>query len=481
MSDERLLRLLPPELCDAEGEALTVASPWRREELARTPLSTEEELESMLATAATARDRRSWTPRPRRIAVLAEAAGRLEQRAEDFAWLIAAEGGKPLVDARVEVRRAVEGLRLCAEAVRAAAGVEVPMSLSGDSAGRLAFTTREPIGVVLAVSAFNHPLNLIVHQVGPAIAAGCPTIVKPAPDTPLSCLALVELLRSAGLPRAACQVATVDSIPLAERLATDPRLNFLSFIGSSRVGWMLRAKLAPGVRCALEHGGAAPVLVAADADLDDITPRLVRGGFYHSGQVCVSVQRVFAERSIARELAERLARQAAELIVGDPCLESTAAGPLIRPGEVDRVEGWIKSAVAGGAEALAGGARLSATEVAPTVLWSPPVDSDVQQKEIFGPVVTVTPVEDLSEGVQLANAVPFAFQAAVCTRRLDTALAAVRGLNASAVMVNDHTAFRVDWMPFAGLNQSGLGVGGIEHTFRDMQIEKLCVLRSSAL
>jgi acyl-CoA reductase-like NAD-dependent aldehyde dehydrogenase len=205
------------------------------------------------------------------------------------------------------------------------------MGLNSASAGRFAFTQHEPIGVVVAVSAFNHPLNLIVHQVGPAIAAGCPVIVKPATDTPLSCLRFVELLYAAGLPQEWCQALVIETKELSQQLVTDPRVGFFSFIGSAAVGWKLRAQLAPGVRCALEHGGAAPVIVAADADLAQAVPALAKGGFYHAGQVCVSVQRVFAHRSIVAELAAELARHAGRLRVGDPLLAETEVGPLIRP------------------------------------------------------------------------------------------------------------------------------------------------------
>ena len=220
----------------------------------------------------------------------------------------AREGGKPLLDSRVEIERAIDGVNNCIECMRSAAGREIPMGINAASKQRLAMTHREPIGVVVAVSAFNHPVNLIVHQVGPAIAAGCPVIIKPAEDTPLSCFRFVALLRQAGLPEEWCQALVVNDLEVASRLVTDARVGFFSFIGSAAVGWMLRSKLAPGTRCALEHGGAAPVIVAADADLDAALPLIAKGGFYHAGQVCVSVQRVYCHRSIARKLAERLAR-----------------------------------------------------------------------------------------------------------------------------------------------------------------------------
>jgi acyl-CoA reductase-like NAD-dependent aldehyde dehydrogenase len=355
------------------------------------------------------------------------------------------------------------------------------MGLNAASANRLAFTRHEPIGVVVAFSAFNHPLNLIVHQVGPAVATGCPCIVKPAEATPLSAMRFVGILRESGLPEEWCQALVTTDLDVAGSLATDSRVGFFSFIGSARVGWMLRSKLAPGTRCALEHGGAAPVLVAEDADLDYGLPLISKGGFYHAGQVCVSVQRVFAHRNIARDLAERLAQAATALNVGDPTLPDTEVGPLIRPAEVQRVGEWVREAVDQGGELLAGGQALSETCYAPTVLYDPPGDVRVSTSEIFGPVVCVYPYDDIDDAIARSNSLPYAFQASVFTRDIDTALRASRRLDASAVMINDHPAFRVDWMPFAGLRESGLGVGGIPYTMEDMQIRKLTVVRSKEL
>lgn len=350
------------------------------------------------------------------------------------------------------------------------------MGLNAASANRRAFSLAEPIGVVVAVSAFNHPLNLIAHHVGPAIAAGCPVIVKPAENTPLSCWRLVRIFHEAGLPPEWCQALVTENHDVAEALVTDSRVGFLSFIGSAKVGWMLRSKLAPGARCALEHGGVAPVIVAADADLDVAVPKLLKGGFYHAGQVCVSVQRVFADSSIAQELAARLAEGAGNLRIGDPTEQATEVGPLIRPGEVSRVAEWVDEAVAGGGVALSGGKVLSETTYACTVLENPPADIRVSTQEVFGPVVCVYSYDEINEAITRANALPYAFQAAVFTQDIDTAMRVSRDLDASAVMVNDHTAFRVDWMPFAGLRESGLGVGGIPYTIRDMLVRKMVVL-----
>ena len=427
------------------------------------------------------RDRDAWLSGARRIEILRRAAALMQERREELAVEAAREGGKPLIDSLVEVDRAVDGVHECVEFLRTQHGDEMPMGLNAASANRLAFTRHEPIGVVVAFSAFNHPLNLIVHQVGPAVATGCPCIVKPAEATPLSAMRFVGILREAGLPEEWCQGLLTTDLDVAGSLATDRRVGFFSFIGSARVGWMLRSKLAPGTRCALEHGGAAPVLVAEDADLDYGLPLISKGGFYHAGQVCVSVQRVFAHRHIARDLAESLAQAATALKVGDPTLPDTEVGPLIRPAEVERVTEWVTEAVDQGGELLAGGEALSETCYAPTVLYDPPGDARVSTSEIFGPVVCVYPYDDIDDAIARSNSLPYAFQASVFTRDIDTALRASRRLDASAVMVNDHPAFRVDWMPFAGLRESGIGVGGIPYTMEDMQIRKLTVLRSKEL
>ncbi|MGB5835005.1 MAG: aldehyde dehydrogenase family protein, partial [Thiohalocapsa sp.] len=228
--------------------------------------------QALVAAQALFDDRTSWLPTDQRMAILSRTAALLSERAEVFAVEAAREGGKPLIDSRVEVARAVDGLRNCAELIRSSAGVQVPMGVTRASRQRLAFTHHEPIGPVFAISAFNHPLNLIVHQTGPAIAAGCPVVVKPAEATPLSCLRLIDLLRESGLPPGWAQALLTDGHDTTARLVADPRVAFFSFIGSARVGWSLRSRLAPGTRCALEHGGAAPVLVDRDTDLDAVVP-----------------------------------------------------------------------------------------------------------------------------------------------------------------------------------------------------------------
>ena len=400
----------------------------------------------------------------------------MTDRFDELAFQIANEGGKPLIDARIEVTRAINGVELCITEMFNLSGKETPMGLTAASDGRIAFTTREPIGPVVALSAFNHPLNLIVHQVAPAIAVGCPIIVKPALDTPLSCKAFVNILYEAGLPEEWCRFVACDN-QVAEKLVTDKRVAFFSFIGSSKIGWMLRSKLAPGTRCALEHGGAAPVIVDESADIEAMMPSLLKGGFYHSGQVCVSVQRVFAPKSMAENIAQTLAQGASKLVVGNAINEDTDCGPLIRPQEVTRIAQWVDEAKAAGAKVLTGGEKLGDRCYAPTVLLNPPADAMVSTTEIFGPVVCVYDYDTIDNAIERSNSLPFAFHASVYTKNLDVAMKSIQNLDATAVMVNDHTAFRVDWMPFAGRHQSGYNTGGIGYTMRDMTHDKMAVIK----
>jgi acyl-CoA reductase-like NAD-dependent aldehyde dehydrogenase len=474
--------VLPEELlvqasAEEKRSMIEVVQAFDRTPLARLQADDAEALERKLSAAHKAfGDRSRWLKPHQRIEILMRLAALLEGRREHLAQQIAQEGGKPLTDARVETDRAIDSVRVAAGELRALAGREVPMGLTPASADRRAFTIIEPSGVVAAISAFNHPLNLVAHQVAPAIAVGCPVIVKPAHSTPLSCLEFVALAHEAGLPPDWCQVFLPETNELAEALACDPRIAFLSFIGSSRVGWHLRSRLAPGTRCALEHGGAAPVIVDQTADLDTLIEPLVKGGYYHAGQVCVSVQRVFVHAALVDAFVERFAARVSELEVGDPLSSKTDVGPLILPREVDRVCSWVGEAAGAGAK-LIGGERLSETTLRPAILLDPPANARVSTQEVFGPVVCVYPFRQMEAAISAANALPVAFQASLFTNDLKTVFDIAQRLAGSAVMINDHTAFRTDWMPFAGLRQSGYGVGGIPATMRDMTDEKMIVFR----
>ena len=440
-------------------------------------LSSFEKLESAKKLA---RNPENSIPLHKRIEILERTADLIDSQKEDFSRQATQEGGKPLIDSRIELGRAVQGIREAVRSVNHIVGKEISMGLTSSSANRKAFTIREPIGTVMAISAFNHPFNLIVHQVIPALAVGCPVIVKPALSTPISCFNLVNALYESGLPKKWCQTLLC-SDKVAEKIATDPRTAFLTFIGSGKVGWSLRSKLAPGTRCALEHGGAAPVIIEADADIDDALPLLAKGGFYHAGQVCVSVQRVYVHETLAEEFSNKLAVIANSMIVGNPLNENTEIGPLISEANLKRIQQWVEEAIQEGATLVAGGNSISSTCYRPTVLFNPADSSSINCNEVFGPVINIYSYKDRYEAIQRANSLRFSFQAAVFTKNLDVALDTAKRLNASAVMINDQTAFRVDWMPFAGYMESGLGVGGILPTMEEMTLEKMLVFRSPVL
>jgi len=460
---------------------LKVLAPYDQHIIKELPLDDSDSLEKAIALAYDYfNDRTKWLSIPQRLEILHNVVDIMSSQIEELTNIAAEEGGKPYLDSLIEVERAINGVNLAIQSLPQMKGEQIPMGLNNASLNRIAYTQKEPIGVVASISAFNHPLNLTVHQTIPAIAVGAPVIIKPAQTTPLSCLAFLDILYKAGLPKACCQ-AVICTRDIAEKLVTDSRISYLSFIGSSKVGWSLRSKLAPGAHCALEHGGAAPVIVEADADLSEMIPGLVKGGFYHAGQVCVSVQRVFVHQSIFDEVANQMAKMAIDLKVGDPLDKETDIGPLILPKEVDRVEKWVNDAVASGATMLCGGKRISDSCYQPTILLNPPQEMKVSSEEIFGPVICLYSYNEYNDAIELANSLNFSFQASVFTKHIDKALDMVNKLNATAIMINDHTAFRVDWMPFGGRKHSGIGVGGIPYTMQEMMADKMFIIKSPVL
>ncbi len=463
------------------SKTIEVTSPFDGRVVGNVPFNSEEEVQAAIDLAReTFLDHENALPKYKRIEILEKVAEIMSSQIEELTILCASEGGKPYVDSKVEINRAINGIKLSIEALGALEGKEVAMGHTASSANRMAYTFREPIGVVAAISAFNHPFNLAVHQVIPAIAVGCPVVIKPATQTPMSAIRLVEILEEAGLPKGWAQAVVCDRHG-GELLATSPKVDFLTFIGSGAVGWYLKSKVANGTRVALEHGGVAPVIVEPDADIDAMIPDLGKGGFYHAGQVCVSVQRVYVHESICDEVSSKLSDYASKLVVGDQLDPKTEVGPLINHNEVNRVEEWVNDAVAKGGKILTGGKRISDSCFEPTVILNPSDDAIISQKEIFGPVVIIYSYSDIEEAFDRANSLDVSFQAAVFTKNIDTALKAVKRINGTAIMVNDHTAFRVDWMPFGGAKASGLGLGGIHYSMEEMTNQKMMVIKSPVL
>jgi len=466
--------------------SIDVNNPFDQSLIKSLPISSSAQLESAISKAHDlVENRDNWLPAHQRVEILERVISIMSEQIEELTQLAASEGGKPYIDSKVEVLRAINGVKLAIEHIPQIKGEQIPMGHTASSANRIAYTQREPIGVVASVSAFNHPLNLIVHQTIPALAVGCPVLIKPAALTPLSCFRFVEILSEAGLPDGWC-TALLTSREDSEKMVCDERVNFFSFIGSAKVGWMLQSKLSPGTRSALEHGGAAPVIIDQSMfdstdDTNNMLESLTKGGFYHAGQVCVSVQRVYVHESHAEDFAQALADKADKLIVGDQLDPNTEVGPLITTKEADRVANWVEQAKQSGGKILCGGKRISDSCYAPTVILNPAENADVSQLEIFGPVVCVYSYSDKSEAIDRANGLPFAFQASVFTKLLDDALDTSNRLNATAVMINDHTAFRVDWMPFGGRDSSGIGMGGIQYSMHEMTRDKMLVIKSNVL
>ena len=350
---------------------LQVLNPWNRTLVAEIPFTGEKEIENIFERAfALSKNINQQLTKIKRIEILENLVRLMNGLRDDLITTALKEGGKPYTDTKVEVDRAIQGVKIAIREIHTLAGTEIPMGITPSSANRLAFTLLEPIGVVLAYSAFNHPLNLIVHQVVPAIATGCPVIIKPAPVTPVSCLNFVKMLADAGLPEGWCQPIICDNAT-AEKMVSDTRINYFNFIGSAKIGWHLHSLLAPGVRCTLEHGGAAPVIVCEDANLTDMLPLITKGGYYHAGQVCVSVQRVFVPENLLEQIANEISSLAGKMKVGDPAEESTAIGPLIRIDEMARLEEWVKEAEMSGGNVVTGGKRFSDTSFLPTLIVNP--------------------------------------------------------------------------------------------------------------
>ena len=460
---------------------IEVRNPFNNTLIEKVSLQSETEVQAVLDVAYEAYlDQKNWLAKYKIVEILEKTMQIMASRVEELTVIASNEGGKPYLDSKVEVERAINGIKVAIEHMGSFEGKEIAMGHTPSSANRIAYTMKEPIGVVLSISAFNHPLNLAIHQVIPAIAVGSPVIIRPSASTPLSTINFINILYEAGLPKQFAQVVVCDRVA-AENLVKSPKISFLSFIGSGAVGWHLNSVVAPGTRVALEHGGVAPVIVEKDADINELIPALLKGGFYHAGQVCVSVQRVFVHESIIGEVAQKMVDGAKKLIVGDQLDPKTEVGPIISHKENERIALWVDEALKEGAKLLCGGKKLSDSCYEPTILLNPSQNSKVSKEEVFGPVICLYSYSDIEDAFSLANSLEVSFQAAVFTKNIDTALAAVKRLNGTTVMVNDHTAFRVDWMPFGGAKASGLGMGGIPHSMQEMSKEKLMVIKSPSL
>ncbi|MEO0651074.1 MAG: aldehyde dehydrogenase family protein [Planctomycetota bacterium] len=431
-------------------------------------------LEQALTAAHAARGACAALPRHRRRRALLEIARGLEAQADTFARRITDESGKPLTDARGEVRRAITTFELAAEACGEQIGEWLDLGARESGDGYLALTRRVPVGVCSFITPFNFPLNLVAHKVAPAIAAGCPFVLKPSERTPLSALALAELLAEQELPEGAWSVLPLeleDVGPLTE----DDRVALVSFTGSEQVGWDLAAR-AGGKRVALELGGNAACIVHRGADLDDVVARLLVGGFSNSGQSCISVQRVLAHRSLADALVERLVAAVRALPSGDPTRSDTRVGPLIDAAAAARVETWIHEARTGGGQLACGGGREGRL-VEPTVVLEPPADCRLERDELFGPALTVSVYDDFEDALARADRGRFGLQLGLFGVDLDRGLAAADAVAVGGLVLGDVPTFRADAMPYGGRRRSGLGREGPRWAIEEFTEPQVVVVR----
>jgi acyl-CoA reductase-like NAD-dependent aldehyde dehydrogenase len=455
------------------GDWLDVRSPYDGSLVGRVAKGGANEARRAVDAAAAAMS--DPLPAHERAAILDRTAHLVDERTEEIARTISAEAGKPMKAARIEAARALSTFTMAAVEARRLAGDVVPMDASPAGTGKLAMTLRLPIGVVGAISPFNFPFNLVAHKVAPALAAGCAVVLKPASQTPLSALLLAELETEAGLPAGWLNVVCGPAAEIGDVLVEDERVALITFTGSSSVGWRLRER-APRKRVNLELGNATPVIVAADADLDDVATRLAAHAFSFAGQSCISVQRIYVERPAYETFLERFLPRVDALVVGDPADDATDVGPLIATGERDRVLDWIEEARARGANVLAGG-ELEGELLRPTVVAGAPAEAKVSCEEVFGPLCTVTPYDSLDEAIALANGTRYGLQAGIFTRDVKAALHAARELEFGGVTVNEAPTFRADQMPYGGVKDSGNTREGPAYAIREMTEERLVVLQ----
>jgi acyl-CoA reductase-like NAD-dependent aldehyde dehydrogenase len=455
------------------GEWIEVRSPYDGTLVGRVAAGGADEART--AVDAAERALQSPIPAHERAAILDGVAARLAESVDDVARTICAEAGKPMKAARVEASRAVSTYTMAAVEARKLAGDAVPMDASPAGDGKLGLTLRRPIGVVAAISPFNFPLNLVAHKIAPALAAGCPVVLKPASQTPFSALLLAELEIDAGLPPGWLNVVCGPAGEIGDVLVADERVKLITFTGSSAVGWKLRERAARK-RVNLELGNATPVIVAADADLEDAATRLAANAFSFAGQSCISVQRIYVERSAYDGFVERFLPLVDALKVGDPADEGTDVGPLIAASERDRVLQWIDDARKHGAEILTGG-TLDGDLLRPTVIAGAPPDAKVSCEEVFGPVCTVTPYDSLDEALALANGTKYGLQAGVFARDVKAALRAAQLLEFGGVTVNEAPTFRADQMPYGGVKESGNTREGPAYAVREMTEERIVVFQ----
>lgn len=457
------------------SETITVRSPYDDSVIGEIPAMTAADVDRAVATAKQALH---TNPLPlwKRADILDKAAARLTVRREEFAAIVAREAAKPIKTARVEAERAVGTFQFAAAEARKLGGEMIPLDAIPAGEGKLGFTLRLPIGVVGAIAPFNFPLNLVVHKLGPAIAAGCPVVLKPASQTPFSSLTLAGMLiDECGLPPEYLHVVTGSGGTVGNAIVDHPDIALITFTGSPEVGWSIRAR-APRKRVGLELGNNAPCIIEPDGDWATAAAKIKVAGFSHAGQSCISTQRVYVHSSIAPQFTEALVAHVGTLVVGDPMSESTDVSALISRSERDRVAAWVAEAESQGATIAAGGTLDDSGVFLPTVITNARHDMKVCAQEVFGPVVTVCVYDDLDDAIRQSNDSKYGLQASIFTSDISKALKAVRTLDFGGVLVNEVPTWRADQQPYGGLRDSGNTREGPAFSVKEMTEIRMVVL-----
>jgi acyl-CoA reductase-like NAD-dependent aldehyde dehydrogenase len=455
------------------GDVVEVHSPYDHSVVGTVFQGRREHAEAAIAAAVKAFGTTRRLPAFERQRVLKRVAQGIGERKEEFARTVAQEAGKPIKAARTEVERAIFTFTVAAEESTRGYGEYLPLDWQEFTAGRWGIVRRFPLGPIAGITPFNFPVNLVAHKLAPAIASGCPMVLKPAPQTPLSALLLAQTVQQAGWPDGALNVLPLSNED-ASVLVTDERLKLISFTGSASVGWDIKRR-AGKKKVILELGGNAGVIVHSDADLTYAAERCVAGGFAYAGQTCISVQRILVERTVFGKFIELLLAGVKKLKIGDPLDAATDLGPLIRESDAVRTVDWVQEAVRGGARLLAGGQRKGSV-VEPTVLTNTRTDMKVNCHEIFGPVVTVEAYEDFGEALKQVNNSPYGLQAGIFTRDVKLLFNAYEELEVGGVIAGDVPTFRIDHMPYGGIKDSGLGREGLRYAMEEMSEPKLLVM-----
>ena len=454
-------------------ETIDVTNPYNREVLGTIPKATKQDVNAAIESAQQAFEIISNMPAHQRSKILEKTSELIQKHQEEITKIIASESGKAWKYAFGEVSRGVETFKFAAEEAKQIHGETISMDASPNSENRMGFFIRTPIGVIGAISPFNFPLNLVAHKVAPAIAAGNSVVLKPATATPLTALKMAELLIKAGLPDGALNIIMGSGSTVGDWLVTDPRVAMITFTGSPPVGKYIMSR--GGLKkYTMELGSNSAVIICEDADLVKAVPRCIVGAYANSGQVCISIQRIYVHQSIEREFVNQFVEATRKQVVGDPLDKNCDVGPMIDIHEAERTEQWIQEAVAGGAEILTGG-KLNGTMFEPTVLTNVKSNMKVISDEIFAPVVSIIPYLDFDDVLCQVDDSRYGLQAGIYTQQIERAFKAIKKINVGGIMINDGPIFRVDHMPYGGNKESGIGREGLKYAIEEMtNIRMVC-------